>query len=275
VSKHALPRTLVAAAIVLTALLAGVPPAAGGNDTQCVGVFAGPADNVVVPSGDTCFLEGAVIHGNVLAEPHSMLFIGPATTIRGNVEVKDAAHTAAFMSTIGGNYKCDNCFFEDVVQSAVGGSVQVTGADDGVFVENSTVSGNIEIVESSSGLFAFVIGNTFVGGNVKFEKNIGPVLIGAGGPFLNNTILGDLQIYENNVEGAFCPPEAPPQECPFFQDGVFNNNTVGGDMQLYKNRGETEVTGNVIRENLQCFDNVPPPASAGNVAQQRQGQCLA
>jgi hypothetical protein len=99
-------------------------------------------------------------------------------------------------------------------------------------------------------------------------------VIGSGGPGGGNTIGEDLQIFDNNVEGVFCPPDAPPEECPFFEDGHFNGNVVGGNMQLFKNHGPTE-SGNTIEANLQCKENEPPPVGDGNTAKQKEEQCAA
>jgi hypothetical protein len=254
----------VACAFALSGLLTHVTPAAAG-DTECVGFFFGVADNIIVPSGELCILEGAQVHGNVLAEPESELFIGSGTNIAGNVEVKQAAATAAFQSTIGGNYKCDNCFFEDVIETGVGGNVDIVGADDGDFIIGSTIAGNVHISESTAGAFAFVIFDTSVLGNVIFQKNSGPTDIS------ENIIGGELQIFDNNVSGQLCPGE--PEPC--LENGTFSGNDVGGNMQVYKNEGATTINDNIIRENLQCFDNVPAPASAGNLAQKHEGQCRA
>jgi hypothetical protein len=271
-AEEAVRRITLAALLALTVLLVAATPAVA-DDTRCVGVFSGVADNIIVPSGAECVLEGAQVSGNVLAEPESMLFIGPGTNIRGSVEAKQGAHTGSFQAVIGGSYKCDNCFFEDVVESSVGGNVDITGADDGDFIIDSQIAGNVHIEESSAGAFAFVVEGTTIGGDLKFEKNSGPTDIS------RNTIHGDLQIFENNVEGAFCPPPPPPGEepplCPVLENGHFNANRVDGDMQIFKNRGPSEVVDNMIRENLQCFENSPPPASAGNTAREKQGQCLA
>jgi hypothetical protein len=232
-------RSLLVVALAVTGVFAGAPEALA-DDVECIGTLSGPIHgNVVVPSGVECILEGAEVFGNALAQPESMLFM-EESGVHGSVEVKALAHTGALGSSIDGNYKCDDCFFEDVIESEVGGSVQIKGADDGDFIQASVIHGNIEIVGSSAGAFAFIIQDSTIGGDLKFEKNQGPTVIGSGGPGGGNTIGGDLQIFDNNIEGVFCPPDAPPEECPFFENGLFNGNVVGGNMQLFKNHGPTE-----------------------------------
>jgi hypothetical protein len=267
-------RSLLVVALAITGVFAGATEARA-DDVECIGTLSGPIQgNVVVPSGAECILEGAEVFGNALAQPESMLFL-EESAVHGTVEVKALAHTGAFASSIDGNYKCDDCFFEDVIESEVGGSVQIVGADDGDFIQGSVVHGNVEIVSSSAGDFAFVIQDTTIGGDLLFQKNVGPTAIGSGGGAGGNMIGGDLQIFENNVEAAFCPPDVPPEECPIFENGLFHDNVVGGNMQLFKNQGPTEVVGNMIAGDLQCKENEPPPVGAGNTAKQKEEQCAA
>jgi hypothetical protein len=274
-AEEAVRRIALAALLALTVLLVAATPAVA-DDTRC-GAPVDPADpmpepevlgpvvvdNVIVPSGTLCVLAGTQVLGNVLAEPASGLFLD-GTNVRGSVEVKEDALTGAFESTIGGNYKCDRCFFEDAQDSTVGGSVQIVGAQDGDFIIGNVVGGNVEIVDSSAGAFAFIIAENEVGGNVKFEKNGGPTVIA------DNAIAGELQIFENGVAGA-CPPENCGE--PPVVDGTFSGNIVGGNMQVFKNRGPTNISGNQVRENLQCKENEPPPTGGGNTARQKEGQC--
>ncbi len=278
-------RLIVVIVLALSAMLVAAPTASA-DDHECrVAPVGSPPeeinppiqpiyDNVIVPTGWICVLVGAEVHGNVLAQPDSELFISglfegeegqeelvAETVIGGNVEVKEGALTGAFFSTIRGNYKCDNCFFEDVINTTVGGNVEVVGSDDGDFVIESVIRGNLHISESDAGNFAFVVAGTTIDGSLIFEKNVGFTDISF------NDIGGNLQIYENNV----CPPDVDPSEC--FLNGFFNDNTVGGNMQVYKNQGPTEISRNAIVQNLQCFDNQPPPVGAGNTYRKAQGQC--
>lgn len=204
---------------------------ASARDTTCAGVLTGRHDNIVVPRGAACDLVGADVRGNVRALPDSSLIIDEGTVIRGNVEVGSNANTGAFDSTIRGNYKCDRCFFEDVIQSVVGGDVEIVGSQEGNFILSSSIGGNIVVKESTAGETAFLIEDSDVEGNVIFEKNTG--------------------------------------------DAFISDNRVDGNLQLIENRGEIAVTGNAVGESLECFGNEPPPTSAGNTADEFEGQCAA
>jgi len=70
---------------------------------------------------------------------------------------------------------------------------------------------------------------------------------------------------------------------------------IGGDLQLEGNNGSVDVSGNTIRgsvqasknngsgiaiasnnigNGLQCQENTPPPTGGGNIAKQKEGQCV-
>jgi len=55
---------------------------------------------------------------------------------------------------------------------------------------------------------------------------------------------------------------------------TISGNEITGSVQANKNTGGLEITGNRIGNGLQCQDNTPPPTGGGNVAKQKQGQCL-
>ena len=52
------------------------------------------------------------------------------------------------------------------------------------------------------------------------------------------------------------------------------DNDIVGSVQANKNTGGLEITGNRIGNGLQCQDNTPPPVGGGNIAKQKQGQCV-
>ena len=243
--------------LALTGVFVGAP-AAHADDYQCVG-RAGPitVDNVVVPSGAQCVLDGTQVLGNVKTEPGGDLSMGGAN-VHGNVQVTSGSTAGAVSSTIGGDYQCDGCFILVLIESSVGGSVQVTGAESHAVIFASSVAGDVEIVDSGPAEGFFAIATTIIGGNMKYEKNAGSIEI------LANTIGGELQILENDVVGIGFP-----------ERGRFVDNQVAGNMQLFKNRGTSEVSGNIVAKNLQCKENVPPPVGGGNVAEQKEDQCAA
>jgi hypothetical protein len=48
---------------------------------------------------------------------------------------------------------------------------------------------------------------------------------------------------------------------------------VGGNLQAFANSGGVTVIGNLIKGNLQCKENLPPPVGGGNRASSKEDQC--
>lgn len=88
-----------------------------------------------------------------------------------------------------------------------------------------------------------------LGNSIQLRKG-GPVVLSG------NTITGDIALEENlgRVELA--------------------GNDVVGSVQANKNTGGLDITTNVIGNGLQCQDNLPLPTGGGNIAKQKQGQCI-
>ncbi len=72
----------------------------------------------------------------------------------------------------------------------------------------------------------------------------------------NTTITGDLALEDNR------------------EPISISANEIVGSVQANKNTGGLDITGNTIGNGLQCQDNNPFPVGGGNVAKQKQGQCL-
>lgn len=262
-------KLVIGAVVALVVLLAvAAPAAAGDDDTICESTeeapFTGEADDLVVKTGTLCVLAGAHVHGDVLAEPGSELFLDLGTHVDGDVEVKRDAATGAFQATIRGSYECDHCVFEDVIESSVGRNVEVEGAQEGDFILGSTIGGNLEIETSTVGNFAFVVQGNQISGNVKLEENTGAM--GVEG----NSIGGNLVIVENEITQSLCAPE----DCPPFANGHFDSNNVGGNMRVVENTGlQASISSNTVVARLVCRENEPAPSGGGNTAASKEGQC--
>jgi hypothetical protein len=157
--------------------------------------------------------------------------------------------------------------FLDLAETTVGGNVLIQREGDGSFIaENNEIAGRLEILGSQAGAFAFVIAGNTIHGDVEFKRNSGPTLIE------RNVIDGDLEIAQNNVAGAFCPPDST-DPCPILENGHFNENQVVGDMRVAANQGPTEIVGNTVADELECARNDPAPVGSGNTAREKEGQC--
>ena len=257
------------AAALLAVLLTAVPAVATGDGaTTCASTFeepfSGEANALVVPEGGLCVLEGALVHGNVLAEPGAELFIGPGTTVEGNVDALSGAQTGAFESSIAKDYRCHDCVFEDVVFASIGRHVQVTGADDGDFIVGSTIGGNLEIVRQHGRRLRHRGPRELDRRQRHPEGNTGAIGVE------DNTIGGRLDVIDNEILESSCAPE----DCPPFGNGHIDRNVVGFSMTVSHNTGEqTSISDNSVNGVLRCSSNDPAPTGGGNSAKQKRSQC--
>jgi DUF4097 and DUF4098 domain-containing protein YvlB len=223
-----------AVALVLMGLQA---KPAQADDTICTGVVTGPHDNVVVPPGAFCTLQGAQVMGNVKVLEDATLQAN-ASRIEGNVQGdKSRGVLLQFQTQVegdfqvkGGSQSAAGTTGFDIL-TRVGGDAKVEENQGRTFIDAATVGGDIHVLKSTG--FIEVEFNT-VGGNVKIEDNV---------PRSGMTIFG---------------------------------NQVAGNMQVFKNRGTApkQVVLNVVREDLQCFENDPPFVGGPNAAQKAEGQCF-
>jgi hypothetical protein len=94
-----------------------------------------------------------------------------------------------------------------------------------------------------------VIDASELGNGVQLRKG-GPVDI------TGTSITGDIALEENLAQV------------------TLTDNVLTGSIQANKNTGGLTITGNQIGNGLQCQENTPPPTGGGNVAKQKQAQCV-
>jgi hypothetical protein len=145
-------------------------PSVQADAGNCQGfIGAVTVENVYVPPGASCALEG--------------------TTVTGNIKVDSGASLTARQVTVFGNIQADGASVVAVLAgSSTGGSIQIKQGGS-ARVENVRVTGDIQF-ESNNGVLS-AAGNQ-VGGNLQVFQN------GGGATILSNTINGNLQCKENH-----------------------------------------------------------------------------
>ena len=142
---------------------------AAAEERTCRGTIgAVTVDNLRVPQGATCTLNGTLVKGTVKVERNAVLRANRVRVV-GNVQGENAQR----VEVSGG--------------SRVGGSVQVKQGG-GASVLDSQITGDIQYDANSSSLEA---SRNRVGGSVQVFQNRGGVRIAS------NTIDGNLQCKEN------------------------------------------------------------------------------
>jgi hypothetical protein len=146
-----------------------IPAVAAADERVCAGAI-GPetVDNVRVPEGAACTLDGTVVQGTVKVERAATLQAN-AVTVIGNVQGEGAANVVVRDSRVGGS-----------VQVKQGGAAETTG---------SRVTGDIQYDQQTG---ALRVADNLVGGSVQVVANEGGIAI------VTNTIDGNLQCKENS-----------------------------------------------------------------------------
>lgn len=163
--KHV--RLLILALVALGAAV-GVHGVLYANDATCTGVIGVQRfENLEVPAGAACTLNG--------------------TRIDGNIKVYNNATLTANEVVVGGNVQAEGAASVTVNSSRIGGSVQIKQGG-GATVDQTQVDGDIQLESNSRAL-----GVTFnrVGGNIQVFQNRG------GATISDNVINGNLQCKEN------------------------------------------------------------------------------
>ena len=104
---------LVGALTLLATLIVAMPAATSAEEFDCTGaVGAVTLDNVCVPDGETCVLDGTKVEGTIKVETGATLRADRVRVI-GNVQGENAAKVAVRDSKIGGSYQACRAAGED------------------------------------------------------------------------------------------------------------------------------------------------------------------
>ena len=159
--------TSIALAVGCASILAA--PIAQAEERTCRGSLGGiTVDNLRVPDGATCTLNGTTVKGTIKVESNATL-VADSVRVVGNVQAENAKKVIVRAG------------------SRVGGSVQIVQGGSGR-VERSTVQGDILFDDNVAKVAAI---RSTVGGNIQAFQNTGGVEI------RGNRVDGNLQCKEN------------------------------------------------------------------------------
>lgn len=162
--------TLLVATFAVIGLSLTTSEVAHATDSVCSGSLGTLRyENLEVPAGATCTLNGTRVDGNIKVGTNAIL-LASSVTVGGNIQAEGSANV-----TVNSN-------------STVGGSIQIKQGG-GATVDQVQVTGDIQLESNRSALSA-----TFnvVGGNIQVFQNTG------GATISDNRIDGNLQCKENN-----------------------------------------------------------------------------
>lgn len=160
-----LPLSLVIAPVAL-AMAACQPPV---DPSACNGTIGAiTVSQVVVPANATCTLNGTIVQGgvdvgqnatlvangvrvesNLLAGGHRSIRVTGASTVQGDVQVKDGGTASIIGARIQGNTQFDaNLGLIDLRDNRIGGDVKVEENRGGATIFNNQVTNNLQCVQN-------------------------------------------------------------------------------------------------------------------------------
>lgn len=229
-------------------------------------------------------------------------------TFRGNIDLSAGQQCVFLNGAVTGNMQ-QNGGNLVLLESQVGGNVQVNASGTFTIRAGSTISGNLQIQNLPTGSGQNQLCGSTVKGNLQFQNNGTAVLFGAAPPTatftypievgpicLGNIIGGNLEvqnnpasatIVDNTVGGNLTDQNnaGPTQVLNNTVSGnlqVQNNpastsiagDAVGGNLTDQNNSGPTQVFNNTVSGNLQCNNDTAIEGGGNVVAGSKQGQCL-
>ena len=126
-----------------------VPSAALAEERVCSGAIgAETVDNLRVPEGATCTLDGTSVKGTVTVQRAATLRASGVRVV-GNVQAENAADVAVSAATIGGSVQVVQGGGADIRGNHVNGDVQVFGNAGQATIYDNTIDGNLQCKENS------------------------------------------------------------------------------------------------------------------------------
>jgi hypothetical protein len=148
------------------------------GDFICIGLVTSVnQENVIVPSGASCTLEGVTITGNLKVEPRGIL-TARTVNIGGSIQADEHRRvTITTNSQVTGDVQIKQGGNARVVGTRVGGTLEVESNTGTHFLSRNTVSGDMK-VNANTGTSTTVQFNR-INGNLQCQDNI-PAPVGTG-----------------------------------------------------------------------------------------------
>jgi hypothetical protein len=165
-------RTVVASLLLIVLTLSTLSfgaPGVSAEERRCTGrIGATTVDNVRVPGGRSCTLEGTRVRGTVYVSNGATLRVVSARIV-GNIQSEGHAYVRVSGSTtVGGSIQLKQGGPFVVETARVTGSIQVTSNSGKSRLARNIVNADIQVFSHSGGI---AIGSNRVDGNLQCKEN--------------------------------------------------------------------------------------------------------
>ena len=173
---HKLFSGMMLAVLMLASVLVTTPVALA-EETSCRGTIgARTVDNLRVPSGTSCTLEGTSVKGTITVEGGATLRARGVKVI-GNIQAENHKYVAVTGgSTVGGSIQIDQGGAFKIVNVQTKGSIQVVSNQGSSLLEQNRVNADIQVFSHRDGIR--IVSNR-VDGNLQCKEN-SPAPTGSG-----------------------------------------------------------------------------------------------
>ena len=166
----------VAGATGIAASLLIASPAAA-EEIACTGSLGAiTVDNLRVPQGATCLLDGTQVEGTITVKGNARL-VAVNVDVDGNVQAENSRRVVVKGgSTVGGSVQIVQSGAARVARTAVNADIQFDANSRPLAALRNTVGGNIQVIQNTGGVD---ISNNRVDGNLQCKEN-DPAPVGGG-----------------------------------------------------------------------------------------------
>jgi hypothetical protein len=168
-------KKILAMALASVLALTIVTPAALAEERVCRGTIGAlTVDNVRVPSGETCTLNGTRVEGTIKVERGAKLF-ADGVRVKGNIQ-SEGFNTIRVSdnSRVVGSVQLNNgqsSGVASIVSSRINGDLQFDSNAARIVARNNTVGANLQAVQNTGGVV--LTGNT-IAENLQCKQNNPP-----------------------------------------------------------------------------------------------------
>ncbi|CAN5868363.1 hypothetical protein BH23ACT8_BH23ACT8_04210 [soil metagenome] len=174
-------------------LLAALPATSALADESCTGTIGAESidDNIDIPDGATCRLEGTQVGGNVIVGTGSTL-VATGARVDGNVQAEGSRSVTVSGGSVIGSVQHKQGGAATVDTVAVDGNIQLESNGGALRVTGNDVEGDVQAFSNSGGVA--ISGNT-IDGNLQCKSN-DPAPTGG-----DNTVGGNAEDQCANLSG--------------------------------------------------------------------------
>ena len=221
--------------------------------TVITGTYNG---NYVVANGHTVWLDGGTIKGNIQVDSAGQ-FVATGGTITGNLE--SLGGSVSLQGTKVGQFVLtSNAVLGIGPGTSVAGFVEAIGGGsiciDGTPSSPVLIGGFLKIEQLRSSSTPSTICSANVSGNVRYQSNGSPVLIGGSSGCSGNTVGGNLRVKYNTAK------------VTIGGSGTGLGNSAHGNIRVQGNAGGGTLTYNAAGLNCRLQSNTPVILGSANTA---------